>query len=198
MNREGEWMHNRNRCTWVSKNPLMIEYHDREWGQPLRDDRKLFEYLVLDAFQAGLSWETIINKRENFRRAFNDFDPEQIALWTDERIEELLLDAGIIRNRLKVQKTRSNARAFLAVQKEFGSFSDYIWSFTEGKTIVNKLRTLKEMPVSSEISDAMSRDLKKRGFSFVGTTICYAFMQAAGLVNDHLMDCFRYEEVQTV
>jgi len=173
----------------------MIEYHDLEWGVPLREDGKLFEYLVLDAFQAGLSWQTIINKRENFRKAFHDFDPQRIARWTDAEIESLLQDAGIIRNRLKLEKTRTNAVAFLAVQKEFGSFSEYIWSFTDGKTIVNSLRTLKDMQVSSPESDAMSRDLKKRGFSFVGTTICYAFMQAAGMVNDHLQDCFRYHEL---
>ncbi|KKP69347.1 DNA-3-methyladenine glycosylase [candidate division CPR3 bacterium GWF2_35_18] len=182
----------KNRCPWVSKNPLMIAYHDKEWGVPLHDDHNLFEFLILDAFQAGLSWEIIINKRENFRRAFDNFNAKKIAMYKQEKIESLLCDAGIIRNRLKISATISNAQAFLQVQKEFGSFDSYIWQFVNGKTIKNSWKTLKEIPVESKEALTMSKDLKKRGFRFVGPTICYAFMQAAGMVNDHLMNCFRY------
>lgn len=185
-----------NRCPWTSTNPLMIKYHDEEWGVPLHNDRKLFEYIILDAFQAGLSWNTIINKRKNFRKAFDNFDAKKIAKYDAKKIKELLDDAGIIRNKLKINATVQNAKAFLAVKKEFGSFDKYIWQFTGGKTIDNKLSDLKKMPVKSKESDAMSTDLKKRGFSFVGSTICYAFMQAAGMVNDHLTYCFRYKEVK--
>jgi DNA-3-methyladenine glycosylase I len=182
------------RCGWPSS-PISIAYHDREWGVPLRDDRKLFEFLVLDAAQAGLSWEIILRKREGFRAAFDDFDPEKIACYDDKKIKELLADPGIIRNRLKIESAIGNARAFLAVQKECGSFAPYIWQFVEGKPKINARRSLKDIPATSPESDAMSKALKKRGFRFVGSTICYAFMQAAGMVNDHAIDCFRHAEL---
>jgi len=190
-----------NRCPWPSDNPLMIAYHDQEWGVPLHDDHRHFEFLVLDAFQAGLSWQTIINKRENFRRAFNQFDPEKIARYTKRRIEKLCADAGIIRNRLKITSTVSNAQAFLAIQEEFNSFDEYIWQFAEdhqgakGRPRLNRWKSLRQTPTSTPQSDAMSKALKERGFRFVGTTICYAYMQAAGLVNDHLVNCFRYKQI---
>ena len=182
-------------CSWPGNSPLMNKYHDEEWGVPVHDDRKLFEFIVLDGFQAGLSWSTILNKRENFRKAFDNFDAEVIANYNEDKINLLLQDAGIIRNKLKVRATVTNARYFLEAQKEFGTFDKYIWQFTGGKTIINKCRKLEDIPVSTKESDAMSKDLKKRGFKFVGTTICYAFMQAAGMVNDHLVDCFRYNAV---
>lgn len=182
------------RCAWAKK-PLDIEYHDKEWGVPVHDDQKLFEFLVLDAFQAGLSWSTILKKRENFRKAFDNFDYVKIAKYDQNKIDELLQDKGIIRNKLKVNGTVKNANAFIKVQQEFGSFDKYIWSFTGGKTIVNKRKSLQEIPATSKESDAMSKDLKKKGFTFVGSTICYAFMQAAGMVNDHEMSCFRYKEL---
>jgi DNA-3-methyladenine glycosylase I len=182
------------RCAWPS-DPLMIQYHDEEWGVPLHNDRKLFEFMVLDAFQAGLSWKTILNKRENFRKAFDNFDPEIIALYDEEKYNSLLADAGIIRNRAKIRATISNARAFLSVQNEFGSFDKYIWSFVGHKPIINSWKSLSELPAKTEVSDKMSKDLTKRGFKFVGSTICYAFMQAAGMVNDHVTTCFRYREV---
>jgi DNA-3-methyladenine glycosylase I len=184
------------RCPWTSTNPLMIKYHDEEWGVPLHNDRKLFEFIILDAFQAGLSWNTIINKRKNFKKAFDNFNAAKIAKYGEKKINVLLNDAGIIRNKMKINATVQNAKAFLKVKKEFGTFDKYIWSFTKGKTIDNKLTDLKKMPVKSKESDEMSADLKKRGFSFVGSTICYAFMQAAGMVNDHLEYCFRYKEVK--
>jgi len=183
-------------CSWPSTNPLMIEYHDKEWGVPLHDDRKLFEFIILDAFQAGLSWNTILNKRKNFEKAFDNFDAVKISKYTEKKFDSLMNDAGIIRNRLKIQSTITNAKAFLLVQKEFGSFDKYIWQFTGGKTKVNKWKSIKEMPAKSKESDAMSKDLLKRGFRFVGSTICYAFMQAAGMVNDHIVSCTRYKEVQ--
>jgi len=182
------------RCSWPSS-PISIAYHDREWGVPLKDDRKLFEFLVLDAAQAGLSWEIILRKREGFRTAFDDFDPEKIARYDDKKVKELLADPGIIRNRLKIESAIGNARAFLAVQKECGSFARYIWQFVEGKPKINARRSLKDIPATSPESDAMSKALKKRGFRFVGSTICYAFMQAAGMVNDHSIDCFRHAEL---
>jgi len=182
------------RCGWAFK-PLDMEYHDTEWGVPVHDDSKLFEFLVLDAFQAGLSWSTILAKRENFRNAFDNFDYQKIADYNQHKIDELLQNEGIIRNKLKINATVSNARAFMQVQKQFGSFDKYIWSFTGGKPIINKWETMKGIPATSPESDAMSKDLKKRGFKFVGSTICYAFMQAAGMVNDHLTSCFRYKEV---
>jgi DNA-3-methyladenine glycosylase I len=182
------------RCGWPSS-PISIAYHDREWGVPLKDDRKLFEFLVLDAAQAGLSWEIILRKREGFRAAFDNFDPEKIARYDDKKIKKLLADPGIIRNRLKIESAINNARAFLAVQKEFGSFARYIWQFVEGKPKINARRSLKDIPATSPESDAMSKALKRRGFRFVGSTICYAFMQAAGMVNDHSIDCFRHAEL---
>ena len=174
----------------------MIEYHDKEWGTPLHDDRKLFEYMVLDAFQAGLSWNTIINKRRNFEKAFDNFQPEKVARYTEKKIQKLLNDAGIIRNKLKIYSTVNNAKMFLKIQKEFGTFDKYIWQFTGGKTLHNKWETMKGIPASTKESDEMSKDLKKRGFNFVGTTICYAFMQAAGMVNDHIISCYRYKELK--
>jgi len=182
-------------CSWPGNSPLMNKYHDEEWGVPVHDDQKIFEFIVLDGFQAGLSWSTILNKRENFRKAFDNFDAEVIANYNEDKINLLLQDASIIRNKLKVRATVTNARYFLEAQKEFGTFDKYIWQFTGGKTIINKCRKLEDIPVSTKESDAMSKDLKKRGFKFVGTTICYAFMQAAGMVNDHLVDCFRYNAV---
>ncbi len=182
------------RCGWAKK-PLEIEYHDKEWGVPVHDDRKLFEFLILDAFQAGLSWSTILTKRENFRKAFDYFDYQKIAQYDQKKIDTLLQDAGIIRNKLKINAAISNANAFLKVQEEFGTFDRYIWSFTNGKTITNQWKEMKDVPATSKESDAMSKDLKKRGFKFVGSTICYAFMQAAGMVNDHLVSCFRYQNL---
>ena len=183
------------RCPWPAGKPNDIKYHDEEWGVPVHNDRKLFEFIVLDGFQAGLSWSTILNKRENFRKAFDNFIPLEIALYDEKKIEELLRNKGIIRNQLKIRSTITNAKHFLKVQEEFGSFDAYIWQFTGGKTKINRWEKLSQIPVSTPESDAMSKDLKKRGFKFVGTTICYAFMQAAGMVNDHLMNCFRYEEI---
>ena len=182
------------RCAWPSSE-ISIAYHDREWGVPLKDDRKLFEFLVLDAAQAGLSWEIILRKREGFRAAFDEFDPEKIARYDEKKIRELLADARIIRNRLKIESAISNARAFLAVQGECGNFASYIWQFVGGTPKINAIRSLKGIPTTSAESDAMSKALKKRGFRFVGSTICYAFMQAAGMVNDHALDCFRHAEL---
>ena len=182
-------------CPWPINDSLMIEYHDKEWGIPLHDDHKLFEFMLLDAFQAGLSWKTILHRREGFRKAFAEFDPMKVAAFDEVKIQELMQDAGIIRNQSKIRSSVSNAKAFLIVQQEFGTFDKYIWQFTGGKTIVSHLNGLSAMPTSTLESDAMSKDLKKRGFKFVGTTICYAFMQAAGMVNDHLVYCFRYKEL---
>ncbi len=184
------------RCTWPGSDDLMVAYHDNEWGVPLHDDRKLFEFLVLDAFQAGLSWRTILNKRENFRAAFDGFDAERIARYRKPNIERLLKDAGIVRNRMKVEATVANAKAFLKAQDEHGSFDSYIWQFVDGTPKQNRWRSLKQLPASTPESDRMSRDLKDRGFKFVGATICYAFMQAAGMVNDHLVTCFRYDQLK--
>lgn len=174
----------------------MVAYHDNEWGVPLHDDRKLFEFLVLDGFQAGLSWRTILTKRENFRAAFDGFDVERIARYRKPKIERLLEDAGIVRNRMKVEATVANAKAFLKVQKEYGSFDSYIWQFVDDTPKQNRWRSLKQLPANTPASDRMSKDLKDRGFKFVGTTICYAFMQAAGMVNDHLVTCFRYDQLR--
>lgn len=182
------------RCPWPGDDAQMISYHDHEWGVPVHDDAKLFEFMVLDAFQAGLSWKTILHKRENFRAAFDSFNVAKIAHYSDQKFEALLQDAGIIRNRQKITATIQNARAFLDIQKEFGSFDKYIWSFVDHKTICNGWKVLAEIPSKSKESDAMSKDLMKRGFKFVGSTICYAFMQAAGMVNDHLSDCPRYKQ----
>jgi DNA-3-methyladenine glycosylase I len=183
------------RCGWVHDHPVEVAYHDQEWGVPLHDDRKHFEFIILDGFQAGLSWITILRKRENFRIAFDHFDPARVARYDDGKHQELLQDQGIVRNRLKVQAATTNARAFLAVQDSFGSFDSYVWRFVEGTTIQNAWSTLAEVPAKTTISDAMSKDLKQRGFKFVGSTICYAYMQAAGLVNDHVVDCFRHREL---
>jgi DNA-3-methyladenine glycosylase I len=182
------------RCKWAEGVSLdYIEYHDKEWGVPVFDDRVQFEFLILEGAQAGLSWSTILNKREGYRKAFADFDPQKVARFTDKRIEKLLLDPGIVRNRLKVRSAVTNAKAFLAVQKEFGSFSDYIWGFVDGKPIQNRFIRDSDIPATSPESDALSKDLKKRGFKFVGSTIIYAHMQATGMVNDHVAGCFRYK-----
>jgi DNA-3-methyladenine glycosylase I len=186
------------RCGWVGdSNPLKLEYHDREWGVPVHDDRKHFEFLVLEGAQAGLNWSIILNKREGYRRAFSEFDPSKVARYTDKRVQRLLLDPGIIRNRQKIEAAVRNARAFLSVQKEFGTFDAYAWRFVGGKPKVNRWRVIKQIPATSPESDAFSKDLKQRGFSFVGSTVIYAHMQALGMVNDHLVDCFRYREVAT-
>jgi DNA-3-methyladenine glycosylase I len=182
------------RCSWA-KNELNIAYHDAEWGVPLHDDRGLFEFLILEGAQAGLSWDTILRKRDNYRAAFDNFDPSIVSQYDEEKCGELLLNEGIIRNRLKIKSAVDNAKAFLKVQKEFGSFDKYIWSFVDGRPLDNKLKGPGDVPARTVISDAISKDLKKRGFNFVGSTIMYAFMQATGMVNDHLASCFRYEEV---
>ena len=183
------------RCQWCIGDPLYETYHDEEWGVPVYDDKKLFEFLVLETFQAGLSWITILRKRENFRKAFDNFEYLKIAEYGEEKIQDLLQDSGIIRNRLKVRATVTNAQAFINVQNEFGSFSDYIWKFTDGKPIKNAFRKLTDIPANTPLSDTISKDLKSRGFKFVGTTVVYAHMQATGMVNDHEMKCFRYDEV---
>jgi DNA-3-methyladenine glycosylase I len=185
-----------NRCPWPGDDRLMTEYHDNEWGVPVHDDQKLFEFLVLDAAQAGLSWKTILYKRENYRKAFHDFDAEKVARYGESDINRLLANPGIVRNRLKVVSAVENAKGLLAVKEELGSFDTYIWRFVDGHTIHNEFRNLGQIPSHSPESDAMSKDLKRRGFRFVGSVICYAFMQAAGLVNDHVMSCFRYEELR--
>jgi DNA-3-methyladenine glycosylase I len=185
------------RCTWVSvDDPLMLEYHDREWGVPVHDDRKHFEFLILEGAQAGLSWSTVLKKREAYRRAFDNFDPAKVARFTAARIEKLILDPGIIRNRLKIESSVRNAKAFLKIQEEFGSFDAYCWRFVGGKPKLNKLTSMQQIPATSTESDAFSKDLKQRGFNFVGSTIIYAHMQAVGMVNDHLTDCFRYRELR--
>ncbi len=185
-----------NRCDWCVGSQLMVAYHDEEWGVPLHDDKKLFEFFVLDAFQAGLSWSTVLNKRKNFEKAFDGFDPEKISLYENKKIASLLKDAGIIRNKAKILATLQNAKQFLRIQQEFGSFDKFIWSFVDYKPQINAWKSLKQLPAKTLVSDKMSVELKKQGFKFVGSTICYAFMQAAGLVNDHLVHCFRYKEVK--
>lgn len=182
------------RCNWTKDDKLMNIYHDNEWGVAVHDDQKLFEYLVLDTFQAGLSWKTVLYKRENFRKAFDNFDYKKIASYNEIKINELLQNEGIIRNKLKIISTITNARSFILVQEEFGSFDNYIWQFVNYKTIINKWEKLTDLPAKTSESDAMSKDMTKRGFKFVGSTICYAFMQAAGLVNDHIISCFRHDE----
>lgn len=179
-----------NRCSWANEPQIMQKYHDEEWGKPLFDDRKLFEFLLLDSFQAGLSWLTILKKRENFKKAFDGFDYKKIAEYNDDKIEKLMQDKGIVRNKRKILATIKNAKLYQTIQKEFGSFSNYIWRFVNNTTIVNNWQNWEEIPATSEESDVMSKDLKKRGFSFVGSTIIYAFMQAAGLVDDHVEKCF--------
>ena len=181
------------RCPWLKlNNPSYVEYHDKEWGRPVHSDQKLFEMLILEGAQAGLSWETVLNKRERYREVFTQFDPKKVARFKKEKVERILLDPGIIRNRLKVESTVSNAKAFLEVQKEFGSFDSYIWSFVNHKPIYTKFKNLKDFPAKTEISDQISKDLKKRGFKFVGSTIIYAFMQAIGMNQDHSRDCFLF------
>lgn len=182
-----------NTCNWPGNDPLMIEYHDKEWGVPVHDDHKLFEFMVLDAFQAGLSWKTILHRREGFREAFDNFDASIIAEYSEEKVQQLMQESRIIRNQLKIRATITNAKAFLRVQSEFGTFDKYIWQFTGGKTIINHWTDLKQLPAKSPESDAMSKDLVSRGFKFVGSTICYAFMQAAGMVNDHMVYCSKYK-----
>ena len=185
----------KSRCSWSATDALYMMYHDTEWGVPLHDDSRLFEFIILDGAQAGLSWLTILKKRQNYRKAFENFNPRKIARYDTCKVSELLANEGIVRNKLKINATIQNAGSFLAVQKEFGSFDNYIWRFVGGETIKNNWKTLEEIPSQTKESAAMSADLKKRGFKFVGPTICYAFMQAAGLVNDHVVDCFRYGEV---
>jgi DNA-3-methyladenine glycosylase I len=182
------------RCGWAS-GELSIRYHDEEWGVPVHQDRPLFEFIILEGAQAGLSWNTILNKRDNYRRAFAGFDPKQVARYDRRKIEQLLRDPGIVRNKLKIASAIANAKAFLAVQREFGSFDRYIWQFVEGKPRLNSPKSLKQVPARSPDSDAISKDLKRRGFNFVGSTICYAFMQAVGMVNDHVVECFRYKSL---
>ncbi|MES0361261.1 MAG: DNA-3-methyladenine glycosylase I [Anaerolineales bacterium] len=186
------------RCAWAGTDPLMIDYHDQEWGFPLHDDQKLFEFLILEGMQAGLSWMTVLKKRENFRLAFDGFDPTVVSQYDQAKVEDLLTDAGIIRHRGKIEAAIQNSQAFLAVQSEFGSFDKYMWQFVGGKPKVNSWKTMQELPAKTDDSAAMSKDLLKRGFKFVGPTICYAHMQATGMVNDHTIDCFRYLECQTV
>ena len=183
------------RCAWA-RNELAISYHDTEWGVPLHDDRGLFEFLILEGAQAGLSWDTILAKRENYRKAFDGFDPAKVARYSEAKCQTLLQNEGIVRNRLKIASAVANAKAFLAVQKEFGTFDAYVWSFLGGKPIDGQRKELGDVPAKTEISDALSKDLKKRGFNFVGSTIMYAFMQATGMVNDHLASCFRYKEIK--
>jgi DNA-3-methyladenine glycosylase I len=182
-------------CSWPTGDPLLIKYHDKEWGVPLHNDRKLFEFLVLEGFQAGLSWLTVLRKRVNFQKAFDGFDFNKVARYDKRKINSLLKDSGIIRNKLKIEGAVTNAKAFIEVRKEFGTFDKYIWSFTGGKPIYNRFKSLKELPAKTELSDLISMDLKKRGFKFVGSTIVYAHMQATGMVNDHIKDCYRYKEI---
>jgi DNA-3-methyladenine glycosylase I len=187
-----------NRCAWVGSDPLMIEYHDREWGVSVHDDRKHFEFLVLEAAQAGLSWSIVLRKREGYRRAFSGFDPQKVARYNAKRILKLTSDPAIIRNRLKIESAVRNARAFLAIQEEFGSFDAYCWQFVDGRPKQNRWKAMRQIPATSPESDAFSKDLKRRGFSFVGSTVIYAHMQAVGMVNDHVVDCFRYREVNVI
>ncbi len=184
------------RCAWANHDPQMREYHDKEWGTPIHDDHLIFEFLILEGAQAGLSWSTILQKRENFRKALDNFDYHKIAKYSEEKVENLMNDEGIIRNRRKIEAFISNAKVFLNVQKTFGSFDNYIWKFVNHERIDNKFKDLSELPSKNEISEQMSKDLKKRGFKFVGPAICYAFMQAIGMVNDHIIDCFRYTEIK--
>jgi|SRR3972149_1738647 len=179
------------RCPWPANDPLMIAYHDKEWGKPVHDDRVLFEFLILESFQAGLSWRTILHKRENFRKAFANFDPKKVSKFDTKKFNSLMKDAGIIRNSLKIKAAINNAQCFLQIQKEFGSFDKYVWSFTKGKTIINKPKTLKDLPAKTKLSDVMSEDMGRYGFKFRGSTICYAFMQAVGIIDDHLVGCYQ-------
>lgn len=182
------------RCDWCMSSDLMMEYHDKEWGVPLFDDNKHFEFLCLESAQAGLSWATILNKRENYRKAYDNFDPEKVALYGDDKKAELLDNPGIIRNKLKINASITNAQIFLEIQKEFGSFSNYIWGFTDGKPVVGKWKSVEEIPAKTELSDEIAKDLKKRGIKFLGSITLYSHLQASGIVNDHVVDCFRYKE----
>ena len=186
---------NKQTCSWPKGDPLLLKYHDTEWGVPLHNDKKLFEFLILEGFQAGLSWLTILKKRENFRKVFDKFDFNKVATYGQRKINSLLKDSGIIRNKLKVESAVTNAKAFIAVRKEFGSFNTYIWKFTDNEPIHNRFAFMKEIPARTELSDVISKDLKKRGFKFVGSTIVYAHMQATGMVNDHITSCFRHKEI---
>ncbi len=186
----------KSRCTWCGEDPLYIKYHDEEWGVPVRDDKTLFEFLLLEGAQAGLAWITVLRKREGYRALFDNFDAAKIARYTDKHLDKLLQDPRIIRNKLKVYGARKNARAFLDVQSQRGSFSDYIWDFVDGEPIQNRRKSMKDVPATTAISDALSKDMKKRGFTFVGSTIMYAHMQATGMVNDHTLDCFRHKDCQ--
>lgn len=183
------------RCDWAGSDPLYVKYHDEEWGVPVYDDKVLFEFLILEGMQAGLSWSTILKKRGNFRQAFDEFDPGKIAQYDSNKLNKLLQNPGIIRNRLKIEAAIKNAQAYVTVEREFGGFSRYIWQFVNHKPLINSWKSLKEIPAKTVISDDMNKDLKKRGFKFVGSTICYAFMQAVGMVNDHVVDCFRYRDL---
>lgn len=184
------------RCPWAKNDPLIIDYHDKEWGVPIHDDRLLFEFLILESAQAGLRWQLILNKRNNYRKAFDNFQIKKVAAYDEQEIEELLSNPGIIRNKLKIRSTVENARAVLEIQREFGSFNSYIWQFVDGEPIQNKWKTLADVPSSTLESENMSKDLKKKGFKFIGPTICYGYMQAVGMVNDHLVDCFRHQEIK--
>ena len=186
---------NKPRCSWMGDDEIMLHYHDEEWGVPVHDDRKWFEYIILDGFQAGLSWKTVLHKREGFKKVFFNFDPVKVSRMTDRQMEDARNNPAIIRNRLKIKSARTNAEAFLKLQKEHGSFNSYIWSFTDGQVIQNKWNSLGDIPASTPLSDEISKALKKEGFTFVGSTICYAFLQAAGVVNDHITSCFRYKEL---
>lgn len=186
-----------NRCSWCEKEDIYIEYHDKEWGVPIYDDRKHFEFIVLESAQAGLSWLTILKRRENYRMAYDDFDPEKVARYDEKKLDELVKNAGIIRNRMKIAASINNAQRFLEIQQEFGSFSNYIWGFVNNKPVINKFVSISEVPATTELSDTISKDLKKRGFKFMGSTIVYAHLQAVGIINDHITSCFRYEEVNS-
>jgi len=186
------------RCSWCESDPLYVTYHDDEWGVPLHDDQRLFEFLILEGAQAGLSWLTILKKRQNYRKAFHGFDYERVANYTETDVNRLLADSGIVRNRLKIESAIKNARGVIKIQQEFGSFDSYLWDYVEGTTEQNEWKSMAELPAKTDISEMMSKDLKKRGFNFVGPTICYAFMQATGMVNDHITECFRYEEIRTI
>lgn len=186
------------RCGWAGDDPRYVAYHDKEWGVPLHDDQQLFEFLILEGAQAGLSWSTILYKRDNYREAFSEFDPALVAKFNKRKIESLLKNPGIVRNRLKIGSAVNNAKLYLAVQDEFGSFNDYMWKYVKGKPKQNRWRSMRDVPATTDISDAFSKDLKKRGFKFVGSTICYAFMQATGMVNDHITTCFRHKQVANI
>ena len=185
-----------NRCEWCTGTELYTKYHDTEWGVPVYDDQKHFEFLSLESAQAGLSWLTILNKRENYRKAYDNFDPKKVARYTEAKEEKLMANAGIVRNRLKIKASISNAKNFLEIQKEFGSFSDYLWGFVNGKPIVGKWKSLEELPAETELSDKIAKDLKKRGFKFLGSVIIYSHLQATGIINDHIISCYRYKEVK--